>query len=258
MSSPTASVQLIVFGSRGSDLPGVLADVAKSGFPAIEAGNLFAMHGEAATRHELETHGVRVSGAHFGYGDFADADRLSGHIAYCQSLGLRHLMCSGVADGTVDGYRRSAKLFNDVGRRTADLGIAFRYHNHDWEFKPLEGGVTGMQVLLEETDPAVVKLNIDVFWLYYAGQNPVRFITDHIDRAGYYHFKDGRRVTGEDGKTRPEFLELGRGDVDLKAAIAAALAGGAEWIVAEQDSTKLTPLESLTISRAYMRDHLGV
>src|SRR5271165_2440936 len=98
MNSPTASVQLIVFGSRGSDLEGVLADVAKAGFPAIEAGNLFAMHGEETTRRELDTHGVKVSGAHFGYGDYADADRLNGHIAYAQALGLRHLMCSGVAD----------------------------------------------------------------------------------------------------------------------------------------------------------------
>jgi sugar phosphate isomerase/epimerase len=206
----------------------------------------------------LEAHGVGVSGAHFGYGDYADAGKLDHHIAYAQAMGLKHLMCSGVADGSVDGYRKSAHLFNEIGKRVADLGITFHYHNHDWEFRPLEGDVSGMHVLLQETDPAVVKLNIDVFWLYYAGQDPVGFIAQNADRAGYFHFKDGRRVTGEDGKAHPDFLELGRGDVDLKAAIAAARAANAEWIVAEQDSTRLTPLESLTISRAYMRDALGV
>ncbi len=84
------------------------------------------------------------------------------------------------------------------------------------------------------------------------------FIQQHADRCGYFHFKDGRKTTNAEGKTRPEFLELGTGDVDLKAAYAAALDAGAQWIVAEQDSTTLSPLESATVSRKYLLDVLGV
>jgi sugar phosphate isomerase/epimerase len=259
MANATASVQLIVFGARNqSDLAGVLRDVAAAGFPAIEAGNLFASHGEETTRQLLAETGLGISGAHFGYGDYADAAKLDAHIAYAKALGITNLMCSGVSDSkTIAGYKQSAQVFNEVGKKLADHGLTFHYHNHAWEFDDL-GGANGMAILSQETDPALVKFNLDVFWLYYGGQDPVAFIRQHADRAGYFHFKDGRKVTGEDGKTRPEFLELGTGVVDLKAAYEAAVAAGAQWIVAEQDSTKLAPAESAAISRAYLRDTLGI
>ena len=255
---PTTSTQLIVFGERNStDIAGVLKDVAAAGFPAIEAGNMFASYGEATTRQLLEENGLRVSGAHFGYGEYADPEKLVAHIEYAKAIGLKHLMCSGVADlKSVQGYKESSKVFNAVGKQLADNGLVFNYHNHAWEFDDL-GGVNGMQILAEETDPALVKFNIDVYWLYYGKQDIVGFIQKHADRAGYFHFKDGRRIE-EEGKSRPEFLELGRGVVDLKAAFAAAQEAGAEWIVAEQDNTKLPHLEAVTISRAYLRDALGV
>ena len=259
MATPTASVQLIVFGPRNqSDLAGVLKEVATAGFPAIEAWNLFASHGEEATRRMLAENDLRVSGAHFGYGDYADAAKLDSHIAYAKAIGITNLMCSGVSDGkTIAGYKQSAKLFNEIGRKLADHGLTFNYHNHAWEFDDL-GGANGMEVLSQETDPALVKYNLDVFWLYYGGQDPVAFIRQHADRCGYFHFKDGRKVTGAGGKAHPEFLELGTGDVDLKAAYQAALAAGAQWIVAEQDNTKLVPAESAAISRKYIRDAFGI
>lgn len=255
MAQPTASIQLIVFGQRNqTDIAGVLRDVAKAGFPAIEAGNLFAAHGEAEIRRLLAENNLQVSGAHFGYGDYADPDKLAANIAYCKALGIRHMMCSGVADTkTVEGYRTSCRLFNEIGTRLRDEGMVFNYHNHAWEFDNL-GGVNGMQILAQETDPAVVKFNIDVFWVTVGGEDPADFIRRHAARAGYFHFKDGRK--NPDGSL--EFLELGRGMVDLKGSMEAARAVGAEWIVAEQDRTALTHLESATMSRQYMRNELGV
>lgn len=259
MAEPTASIQLIVFGERNrTDIEGVLKDVATAGFPAIEAGNLFASYGEAKIRQLLAENQLTVSGAHFGYGEYADTAKLDQHIAYAKALGLKNLMCSGVANSeTAEGYKESAKVFNAIGKRLAEDGLTFNYHNHAWEFNDL-GGVNGMEILSAETDPSLVKFNIDVFWVYYGGLDPVSFIQQHADRAGYFHFKDGRKVSGEDGKPRPEFLELGRGEVDLKAAVAAAKQVGATWIVAEQDHTNLPHLEAATISRRYMKEALGV
>jgi sugar phosphate isomerase/epimerase len=148
MAQPTASVQLIVFGSRlQSDFAGVLRDVAAAGFPAIEAGNLFATYGEETARQLLAEHYLQVSGAHFGYGDYADAEKLDAHIAYAKAIGLQNLMCSGVSDSkTVAGYQQSAKLFNEIGKKLVDNGLTFNYHNHAWEFDDLGGGTNGMQV----------------------------------------------------------------------------------------------------------------
>lgn len=259
MSNPTASIQLIVFGERNqTDLPGVLAEVAQAGFPAIEAGNLFASHGEGVTRDLLAKHNLKISGAHFGYGDFADPAKLEANLAYCKAIGTTNLMCSGVADGkTVEGYRTSAALFNAIGKQAKESGIAFNYHNHAWEFTDL-GGINGMEILSAETDPDLVKFNIDVFWVWYGNEDPATFINEHADRAGYFHFKDGKRRTDADGSVHPNFLELGTGDVDLKAAYAAAVAANAVWITAEQDSTTLTAVESATISRAFLRNSLGI
>lgn len=256
MAGPTAAIQMIVFGERNrTDFPGVLRDVKAAGFAAIEGGNLFASYGEATVRKLLEENGLGVCGAHFGYGDYADPARLSANMAYCKAMGIRHLMCSGVADtGTVAGYRASCAVFNEVGRKCRDEGLVFNYHNHAWEFNALEGGsLNGMQIIASETDPELVKFNIDVFWVTIGGEDPAAFIRRHASRAGYYHFKDGRKSEGG-----LEFLELGRGVVDLKGAMAAAREVGAEWIVAEQDQTRLPHLESATISRTYLRDELGV
>jgi len=259
MSSPVASIQLIVFGSRNqSDFAGVLRDVSQAGFAAIEAGNLYEAHGESVALRLLSENGLSVSGAHFGYGEYSKPDRLKSHVAYARALGLKNLMCSGVADTkTAEGYKQSAKLFNEVGRSLSDEGMTFNYHNHAWEFDDL-GGVNGMEILSQETDPAYVKYNIDVFWVWYGGKDPAQFIRENANRAGYYHFKDGKRGTGSDGKPRPIFAELGRGDVDLQAAMAAARETNPSFIVAEQDHTDLSPAEAASISRNYMRDVLGV
>ena len=251
-------MQLIVFGPRNeSDFAGVLRDVKAAGFPAFEGGNLFGSLGEIEARRLLRETGLEVSGAHFGYGAFENEEQLAGHIAYAQGIGLTRLMCSGVADNSIAGYKKSAQVFQAAGKRLADAGLTFNYHNHDWEFADL-GGVTGMDILAQETDPAFVKFNMDVFWLHYAGLNPAEFIAKHADRAGYFHFKDGRETKSLLGKRSPQFTELGRGDVDLKAAYEAAVKANAEWIVYEQDNTALTPIESATISRNFLRDTLGL
>lgn len=259
MSETKASIQLIVFGQRNrDDVEGVLKEVAAAGFPAIEAGNLFEVCGEDMTDRLLAMNELQVSGAHFGYGDFTNAAHLKSNIFYAKAVGIKNMMCSGVADSkTAAGYRESAKLFNQIGKQLADEGITFQYHNHAWEFDDL-GGVNGMDILTEETDPNLVKFNIDVYWVWYGGHDPVEFIKKHKNRAGYFHFKDGRKETGADGKVQPVFMELGRGEVDLKAGISAAKEVGAEWIVYEQDSSKLEAVEAATISRNYMRDSLGV
>lgn len=252
---PRAAIQLIVFGERNrTDFNGVLEDVRRAGFDAIEAGNLFASHGEETARRLLNRHGVTVCGAHFGYGDYASEERLAENIAFCKALGVQNMMCSGVADTkSIEGYKTSAALFNAVGRRLRDEGILFHYHNHAWEFEDL-GGVNGMQVLAAETDPELVHFNIDVFWVTVGGEDPAEFIRRHRSRAGYYHFKDGRRLA--DGNL--EFLELGRGQVDLVGAMAAAREVGVQWVVAEQDRTNLDAGESASISRRYLRESLGL
>ncbi len=259
MAKPDLAVQSIIFGDRiNSDFNGVLEDISAAGYTAIEAGNLYAAHGKATVNDALAHNGVRIAGAHFGYNTYADDSLLKSALTFATDAGVQYMICSGVADGSsVAGYKASAKRFNEVGKLLAEQGVRFNYHNHDWEFKDL-GGSTGMDVLLQETDPDLVFLNIDVFWLWYAGQDPAEFIRRNANRSGYFHFKDGKRVVNEEGKRVPQFLELGSGDVDLKGAYAAVAETAAQWVVTEQDRTMLTPRESLSISRQYLRRALDL
>jgi sugar phosphate isomerase/epimerase len=171
-------------------------------------------------------------------------------------MGAHYLMCSGVAGGDgIEAYQRSAEVFNKAGAFCKEHGVSLCYHNHNWEFTrfPKAGGeVTAIHELCALTDPAVVKLCIDVYWVAVGGEDPAAFIQRYADRAAYFHFKDGLWEPGTPGKAT-KFTELGNGNVPLKAALDAALAVKPEWIVTEQDSSNgLNPGECAAVSRKYL------
>jgi sugar phosphate isomerase/epimerase len=255
---PKAGIQIIIYGQRNlDDIGGVLKEVAEIGFAGAETGNLFRQEGdEGNVRRMFEETGLELCGCHAGFGEFEDTEKLRENIAFVNAMDSRYLMCSGVGDRKrgLAAYHDASKLFNEVGKRCQDAGVVFCYHNHAWEFEDREGDTCGMDVLSAETDPALVKFCLDVYWIYHGGDDPVRFINAHKERGAYFHFKDGIREA--DGK--PNFKELGHGVVDLKAAYAAAAALKPEWVAYEQDRSEGDPSESVRVSREYMRDSLGL
>ena len=245
MADANVGLQLIVYGRRGGqDLAGVLREVKEAGYAGIEAGNLFARHGEAAVRDLLSETGLKIAGAHSGYGDTSDPAKVEANIAFLKAVGAQYLINSGVASrDSIQGYEDAAAVFNEVGQTCRDNGIMFCYHNHNWEFEAYDG-VKGIHRLCELTDPDLMKLCVDVYWVHVGGEDPAEFIQRYADRAVYYHFKDGAPGS---------FIELGDGEVDLPKALQAALACNPEWIVCEQDRTELEPKASITKSREYLR-----
>jgi len=244
-------LQLIVYGQRQrDDLAGVLAEVKTVGYDGAETGgDGHGLLGAEVIISTFKNAGLELTGIHVGYGDCADEAKVASHIAFLKQAGSRFLICSGVADNnTIAGYEASADTFNQVGQMCVDAGLTFCYHNHAWEFKPLEDGKQGIYTLIERTDPKLVKLNIDVFWVHIGGANPAAFIAKYSDRAGYYHFKDGAKTA--DGQT---FIELGQGEVDLVAAKDEALKHPLDWIVCEQDRSTLEPQVSIQQSFDYLK-----
>ena len=120
------------------------------------------------------------------------------------------------------------------------------YHNHAQE---IINNAMGMRIVCEETDPELVSLCVDTFWVRYGGLSPVDFIKENLNRAAYLHLKDM--------KDR-EFVELGQGVIDFPAVIKAVKPIALEWAVVEQDRTKRTPKESMEISRRYLKEKLGL
>jgi sugar phosphate isomerase/epimerase len=243
-------LQLIVYGQRPQeDLAGVLAEVKQVGYDGAETGAMYATLGTEAVIAAFADAGLALTGIHGGYGEMTDEARVADHIGFLKEAGSRFLICSGVADNnSIAGYEASADTFNKVGQMCAEAGLTFCYHNHAWEFQPLEGGKQGIYTLIERTDPALVKLNVDVFWVHIGGAVPAEFIAAYADRVGYYHFKDGCKTP--DGQT---FIELGQGDVDLVGARDEALRHPLDWIVCEQDVSTLEPVVSIKQSFDYLK-----
>ncbi|MGQ9732181.1 MAG: sugar phosphate isomerase/epimerase family protein [Candidatus Zipacnadales bacterium] len=246
MSQPKLGLQLIVYGERPrEDLQGVLTEVADAGYAGFEGGvGMFEKPGVKTLNALMAETGLAFTGVHSGYGEYTDLAKVAAHIENLKALGSQYLICSGVAPGEgLTPYEVAAETFNRVGAMCQEAGVVFCYHNHAWEFEAFEG-VKGIHRLCELTNPELVKLCIDVYWVHIGKESPADFIRRYVNRAGYYHFKDGAPGS---------FIELGQGEVDLPAATKAALEAGADWIVCEQDRTELEPKESITQSRAYLK-----
>ena len=128
-----------------------------------------------------------------------------------------------------DGYKKTAETLNGLGETLRTQGLTLCYHNHAFEFEPLEGGAFGLDVLLDNTDPMLVKAEVDTYWALVGGQDPVAFIQKHKGRVPLLHLKDRDTTDGS-------FAEVGTGDLPLDALIAAAPEVGVEWLIVEQDS----------------------
>ncbi len=242
--------QLIIWGRRVlEDLPGVLDEVSAIGYEGVETSM------DALLRHRdpkglLEARGLVLAGIHMGIGDREASKRA---LELLRRLGGRYLIFSGAGArrGTEDEYRQAAEFLNEVGKLAVSYGVKVCYHNHGWEIMN-EG--FGIKILLEETDPELVFLCMDTYWVKYGGLDPVEFMRENLDRIAYLHLKDG---TEEDFRKR-EFSELGRGIIDFGSIISLAKRGIVEWLIVEQDRTKLTPRESMEISRRYLRESFSL
>jgi sugar phosphate isomerase/epimerase len=228
-----------------ADFLGTLRQVAGIGYPAVQLagyGDLPA----ATLRAALDDLGLRVAGAHISLERLEGA--LEEEVAYNATLGNRDLIVPVLPAGRRQdeaAWHRFAADLDALGRRCQALGARLGYHNHAFEFEPV-GATTGMQILLSETDPAVVTWEPDVYWIAFGKQDPAAWVRRHAARTPLLHLKD---MTGG---PNPTFAEVGEGILDFKAILAAK--PDAEWYVVEQDRCARPPLESAAISRRHLRD----
>ena len=149
---------------------------------------------------------------------------------------------------TLDAYRDWADRFNQLGRMAMENGIRFAYHNHDYTFRELQG-VLPHTLLMEGTDPALVDMEMDVYWVVAAGQDPVEWIERHPGRFTHYHIKDLQERP--DGGI--ESCTLGSGTLDFAPVVKAARANGGRWFIVEQEAyTGTDPLAASRDNAAFM------
>ena len=180
--------------------------------------------------------------------------------AEAKALGVKYLAVSYLMPGerTQPGFfDRFPDLMNTAGEKAKAAGLQLCYHNHGFEFANGADGKPVLDTLMSKFDRALVKLELDVFWVSVTGADPVALLQKHSGRVALVHLKDKAAdtpvVTEESKVAATSFKEVGSGSLDFRAILKAADAAGVEHFFVEQDQTPGDPVASLKKSFAYLQ-----
>jgi len=147
----------------------------------------------------------------------------------------------------LDDYKKWAERFNQFGEICKQAGQQFAYHNHDFEFKSLDGKM-GYDILLKETDPDLVKFELDMYWITKGGQDPIAYFEKAPGRFELWHLKDM-----EDSEEK-SFAEVGSGTIDFERIFARRDTAGMKMCFVEQDESKRDMFESVKMSFDFLNN----
>jgi len=156
----------------------------------------------------------------------------------------------------VDGFKKTAEKMNDVGKKAKAAGLQYAYHNHNFEFEKMPDGSPGYDILVKETDPDLVKFEIDCGWMCVAGYDPIAYMKNYPGRVKMLHIKDFQKMaptTDLMGPNRPKGADLGTGFVDYGPIFIEGKAAGIEHIFDEQEQPfPVSQIESAKVNFAYL------
>lgn len=254
--TPTTGLQLYSLRSQFK-LRGVawtLDQVKSFGIKEVELAGTYDKTAEQF-KAELEQRGLKAVSSHFPYARYKND--LEGVVKDAKALGLKYAGCAWIDHkDTFDEAecRDAIATFNRAGEALAKEGITFFYHAHGFEFQP-HGDGTLLDLLFAETKPEHVSYQMDVLWIVFPGQDPVKLLEKYPNRWKLMHLKDLKQgvATGSlTGKTDVENdVTLGTGQVDYPAVIAAAKKIGVQHYFIEDESS--TSVEQIPASVAYMK-----
>lgn len=219
------------------DFYGTLEQVAQMGYQGVELfGNLPSA---AGLRKRLDEMGLKVAGRHTVLEQLVGG--LEPFLEEVQGLGARYLVCAwSKANPT---WEKNADQLAELAERTGRAGLKLLYHNHDHEIREQFAGKPALDYLLSRSGDLGAEL--DIAWLHAGGADPVGYLRRYVGRAPLLHVKDVR-----EGAQGWETVELGQGEVDLRAALGQV--NGAEWLLIEQDHSP-DPLGSARRNLEWLR-----
>jgi sugar phosphate isomerase/epimerase len=141
---------------------------------------------------------------------------------------------------TLDSYKKMVADWNKVGKIMKEHGIRFGYHNHNFEFDTVEGKVPYFDIFMVEMDKDLITMEIDLFWVTKAGQNPIEIMNKYPGRFQLFHMKDmfTREAPYFTTNGVADFAPVGAGVINFREILAAKDVAGMKYMFVEQDSTK--------------------
>src|ERR1700744_379536 len=250
--------------AMAKDPLGTLEKVARIGFNTVEGATytgteLFYGMPAAQFKNILDGYGLEMPSAHYVLGesmpqakgtlinDWAKA------VDDAAAVGLKYMVCAYLFDterGNLDQYKSTADKLNIAGQVAKSAGIQLCYHNHNFEFVPQDGKLP-YDVLLTSTDADLVKMEMDIYWVYKAKQDPIALFKKYPGRFPLWHVKD------MDNTSEQKFTEVGNGVIPFKTIFPHAKEAGLEYFFNEQDVCPGDPLVSMAQSYQYIKDNLA-
>lgn len=206
----------------------------------------------------LADHQMTTTSGHYDFAGYFDksADEMKRYVDQCiigaHALGQKYITWPWLNPDsrTLEKFKLLTGKLNTIGEQVNKGGLGFAYHNHDFEFIDY-GGENGYDVILRETDPTVVKLQMDLYWVMHSSTlSPADLIKKQPGRYVMWHIKD------MDKKTR-DYSELGNGSIDFTVILPEASRAGLQYYYIEQGGNfAKDPIQSVTDSAAYFKKNL--
>lgn len=178
---------------------------------------------------------------------FQDLDAQAEQAA---GVDMKYLICPHIgAQKSIDEWKKVADRFNEAGATLKSHGLKFAYHNHDYTFKMLDGQLP-QDILMENTDPDLVDFELDMYWSYVAGYDPLEYVAKFPGRFKLCHVKDAEADSGD---AHDRGVLLGSGEIAYADIIKKSKKYGMEYFIVEQERFVGTnPLEAAEKNAAYL------
>jgi sugar phosphate isomerase/epimerase len=255
--APRKNIGLQLYSLRDSimrNVPGTLEKVSKMGYTFVEAasyrnGKFYGMD-PVEFKKLCEANRLAFLGSHTGH-DLPDSTNYEETMAWWDQCIDAHVAAGvkwivqpsmgGIGYESLKGLKKYCDYFNAVGEKCKAKGILFGYHNHDKEFRTVLDSITVYDFMLQNTDPAKVMFEIDLYWCVVGGKNPVDYFASYPGRFFLWHIKDEAEV-GTSGK------------IDFASIWTHAAQSGMKYGIVEVERYNFEPFESCKMSLQYLNN----
>lgn len=206
----------------------------------------------------LDDLGLTATSGHYGFSDYLEgsADELRRFVDRCIAgatrLDSKYITWPWIApeQRTLDNFKRMAPMLNAIGEQVSAAGLGFAYHNHGFEFEDHDGE-NGFDIIVRETDPALVKLQLDMYWVMHSSdQTPKELIAAQPGRYVMWHIKDMHKISRD-------YTELGNGSINYPELLPDPATSGLEYYYLEQGGNyAVDSMNSARESAAYFKKNL--
>jgi len=233
----------------------VLKQVAQMGYKQIESyegesGMFWGMKNTEFKKY-MDELGLQIVSSHCNINKNFEAK-----AAEAAEIGMKYLICPNLDNELnmdKDGYKKAAELFNKKGEVCKTNGIRFAFHNHDQAFLQRPAGFIAEEVLLKNTNPALVDFEMDIYWVVTGGADPVKWLKQYPNRFKLGHLKDRRKNTPI--TEREVSVNLGTGSINFKKILKTAKENGMKYYIVEQERyDNTTPLSAAKADAEYLKN----